>query len=163
MSPSTPDWIRALKSQDEADAAKKRVVEQREQLEGLLLRNEGPGFWASLQRELAIAVEALSVIGLDGFVPPIGGDYVRVEVRKLGISANQTYSDLSYRCGDPAIRCTPMAGNGFSLFLSSNPDSCGLGVIPERSEKLLVLDAAAAARLILQPMVTIVRSRAGFV
>jgi hypothetical protein len=161
MSPLTPSWIRALGSQDEADTARENAAEQQKHLEGLLLRNGGPKFWASLRRELAIAIEALSEISLDGFSPPTKGfadDHVRVEVRKLGVFPNQTYIDLFYRCGDSVIRCVPMIGDEFRLYLSSNPDG-GMGVIPERSEKMLLLDAESAARFILEPMVTTVRSR----
>ena len=129
---ATPEWIKRLKAESDLSEAQNEAARQRDRADMLAVRAEGPIFWQSLLKELQIAVDSLPLIGAQGSLSvigrpahscaPPGPQQCRVSVRAKSILPRQTYTDIHYTNGDPAVRCYALEGGVFALEFSISPD-----------------------------------------
>jgi hypothetical protein len=136
-----PGWVQMLKlSQDShsTEAAGLAAV-------------EGPRFWKQLVRELALAVDDLPVLHLQGklskFGNPSGQEWCRIMVARRAVVPINTLTDVYYRYGDRAIWWRPAGKEAFALpFVIADGGAIGVAA----TNGFPPMDPARTAQAIMQ-------------
>jgi hypothetical protein len=148
-----PEWMKKKQQQNELLEAKREAERQREMAAHNLIQLKAPGFLKELEEKLAIAVEFLPKLQMEGLLTSfIGG--LRVSVSKPGIFANQTYTDLHINTRD--IRCTMLNGGAYTLPFAVVSDT-EIGVAYD-SMSGAVMNASKASEYIIGRMIDMIES-----
>ena len=114
--------MKKKRQENELAEAKKEAARQQAVEVSLLLRQEGPKFWSRLQKSLAITVDALPVLKLQGSISQFS-EGIRIEVVHYHLIPIQTYTDVSYDPGHAVIRCVTMSGGICQLYICAVSDT----------------------------------------
>jgi len=100
-----PEWMKKRQAEQEATTTEQELRRQRADAAALLIDRDGEKFWKDLKEKLAIAVEFLPDLKLEGLISPQGKDALRIAVSKPGVFLNQTYTDIFYNRDAKQLRC----------------------------------------------------------
>jgi len=151
-----PEWMKKKQEQTELAEANREAAKQREIAAHTLIQLKAPDFWRRLKEQLAIAVEFLPKLNLEGQITDMFGS-LRVSMRCPGVFPNQTYTDLSLQ--PRSIHCTTLNGGSYDLIFSTYSDTeiCVL----EGNTYTPPLNPEEATKLILEKMMGIIRKQGG--
>jgi hypothetical protein len=85
------------------------------------IEKEGPVFWQTLQDNLSAAMDLLPEEVIGSMTTFAGG--IRVNLNRLGMAFNQSYTDLFYKRGASEIRCSMLNGSPYTLTFCVIPDN----------------------------------------
>lgn len=153
-----PDWLKAVEARETSETLERDAVRQREAAAALQVKMSASGFFQNLHEQLTLAVAALDPTKRDGSVTAWGSsEYeqgVRVSIRRNGIIAKQTYTDLIYTKGQAFIRCNTVEGMSFLLSFCVNGEG---EICVTASKSPMVMDHRQAARFIVEPMMNLTK------
>jgi hypothetical protein len=149
-----PDWLKRKQEIVELEEAQREAGAQGRLAAGLLIERQRPKFWQQLVEKLKIAIDALPevpALKLAGSLSPFGSTQVRLDMRRTGLWANTTYTDLF--CDEWRIRCTTLGDGAYNL------EFCTIGnteiaVVDDRSPGT-PMDADYASQYIMGRMVNL--------
>ncbi len=159
-----PDWVTRMEAEDVAKANAANAERQQKRVVRLLIAAKGPEFVQNLFRELDINARSLKdglrQFLLQGSVDSSGDprheQRCRVSVWGQSFDPQQTYTDVIYTVGDPAIHCYTREGTAFKLpFRIYGEDGSEVGVMSEESPA--PMDCKKVAQFIVERMVKLVR------
>ena len=151
-----PEWMKKKQEQIESTEAQREAARQRDLAASNLIQLKAPDFWNRLKKELAIAVEFLPKLNLQGQITDTFGS-VRVSMSRPGVYPSQTYTDLSLQ--PRSIHCTALNGGSYDLNFSiySDTEIC----VIESNTYTPPLNPEEATKLILEKMMGIVKKQGG--
>jgi hypothetical protein len=152
------DWVAQIEARETAEDAVMDARAQRLALAELKIKSSAPTFFQDFHDQLSLAASALNPEQRVGQVTKWGNpDHeqgMRISIRRVGIIANQTYTDLFYTKGQSFIRCNTVEGKSF--LLSFCMDQSGeLGVTADGNQS--IMDHRRSARFIVEPMMNATR------
>lgn len=148
-----PEWMKRKQGKKEAEEARAEAVRQRDMAMSNLVQLKFPDFWKSLTEKLAIAVEFLPKLDMQGELTPMNVS-IRVSVSRPGIFANQTYTDLFPTSRE--IKATMLDGDAYTLPIVAVSDSeIAVTVTGGHSP----MNAEKAAEHIMSRMIELIESR----
>jgi len=103
-----PDWIKQIKAERDREGESTESAIRKRLLVDKILQADGPGFWKLLCKDLHIAADALSAIGIGASVSDIGGVGngcgLQIQLTIESAMARNTHTNMFYRPGSSCVR-----------------------------------------------------------
>lgn len=108
-----PEWMKKKIEREAQGKNREEASKQRAMAAASLLQLKIPEYWQRLKEKLAIAVEFLPKLDMQGQITPSGDKGLRISVSRPGIFANQTFTDIFL--APRAITCTGLNLGTYTL------------------------------------------------
>jgi hypothetical protein len=156
-----PKWIADIKDQETQGLLERQAHRDRELLAAKMIQADGPGFWASLLKELKITVCSLPEIGVQAEMVNLGGTHPEEHYRISAVlkSAFPSYSGIRLSYGGPrakAIGCYPDEKASFSLRFVVYEEQLA---VRDETTAHAPMSVEDAAEYIIQPLVKELKAR----
>ena len=152
------DWVAQVEARETAEDAVMAARAQRLALAELQIKSGAPTFFQDLYDQISLAASALNPYQRVGeatkWGSPDNEQGMRISIRRVGIVANLTYTDLFCKKGQNFILCKTVEGKSFLLSFCID-QSGDLGVTANGNQ--LIMDHRQSARFIVEPMMKATR------
>lgn len=118
-----PEFIRQMEAEEKRRSVEIDAGREAEMRAAAVIALEGPEFFRQFLKEVALAVESLSRIGLTGSLSPIyipehGEQLYRVTVARIGSISKHRFVDIYFHLEAGTFRCFPQEGAPYHFSLS---------------------------------------------
>jgi hypothetical protein len=108
-----PEWMKKKVEQETREKHREGASRQRDVVAANLLQLKAPEYWQRLKEKLAIAVEFLPKLNMQGQITSSGDKGFRISVSRPGVFANQTFTDVFL--APRAVTCTGLNLGAYTL------------------------------------------------